>query len=422
MSPARRRGALAALCLCAFAVNLDVTMVNVTLPTLVDELHADTSRLQWIVDAYTLVFASLVLVGGSLGDRLGRRGMLLAGLAVYALGNGLAGLADSSGQLIALRGLMGLGAAMIFPTTLSLISNVFPERTARAKAIGVVGRRHRAGRRARSDRGRRADRGVLLAGDLPREGAAGRRGVAAVLAVVPTSRDPRAERLDLPGFGLRTLPVALAIAVGSTLGAQVALRRGAKLVVACGLLLYGTAYAWISTLEAHTGYGAIAGQMVLLGAGMGLTSAPATEAIMGAVGLQRAGVGSAINDASRELGSTLGVAVLGSIYASLYAHAISAAAGTANVPARALGAARESVGAAEALAGRLADGGAQSAAGALRSAATGGFLDGLQAACLVACGVCVLGALACAWLLPAHPADAAAEAGLDPAAVLVATS
>ena len=130
---------LISLLLAAFAINLDTTIVNVALPTLVRELHATNSQLQWIVDAYNLVFAALLLAAGSLSDRLGRKGMLLAGLGVFGLASVLGGLADTSGQLIAARCFMGLGAAMVFPSTLSLISNVFTERTERARAIGLWG-------------------------------------------------------------------------------------------------------------------------------------------------------------------------------------------------------------------------------------------------------------------------------------------
>ena len=139
MTQHRRPLVLAALCLCAFAVNLDVTLVNVTLPRLSVDLGAGTRDLQWIVDAYTLTFAALVLPAGSLGDRFGRRGALVTGLLVYGLGNGLGGLVDSTGALIATRALMGVGAALIFPTTLSIITNVYTERTERAKAIGIWG-------------------------------------------------------------------------------------------------------------------------------------------------------------------------------------------------------------------------------------------------------------------------------------------
>src|SRR5205807_7501254 len=127
---------LTSLLLAAFAINLDITIVNVALPSLVRELHASTSQLQWVVDAYALVFAALILAAGSLSDRIGRKGTLLAGLAIFALGSFAGSVSTSSGQLIAARAFMGIGAAAIFPSTLSLIANVFTERTERAKAIG----------------------------------------------------------------------------------------------------------------------------------------------------------------------------------------------------------------------------------------------------------------------------------------------
>src|ERR671922_692345 len=115
---------LVSLLLGAFAINLDTTIVNVALPTLVRELHASNTQLQWIVDAYNLVFAALLLAAGSLSDRVGRKGMLLAGLGVFGISTVAGGLTTTPGQLIVARGFMGVGAAMIFPATLSLISNV----------------------------------------------------------------------------------------------------------------------------------------------------------------------------------------------------------------------------------------------------------------------------------------------------------
>src|SRR6202023_1560822 len=108
--------------------NIDVTIVNVALPSLVRELGATTTNLQWVVDAYTLVFAALILAAGSLSDRLGRKGFLLGGLVVFGLSSLAGGLTSTAGQLIVTRCVMGLGAAMIFPATLSLFSNVFTER------------------------------------------------------------------------------------------------------------------------------------------------------------------------------------------------------------------------------------------------------------------------------------------------------
>ncbi len=149
--------------------------------------------------------------------------------------------------------------------------------------------------------------------------------------------------------------------------------------------------------------------MVLLGTGMGLTTAPATESIMGAVPSANAGVGSGVNDTTRELGGTLGVAVIGSVFASLYAAGLDGAAG--GVP---LDSARDSIGAAFAAAQQL--GGAPG--DTLRQLASAGFYDGLEAGCLVAAGVCAVGCAAAGVLLPSRPpAEAALPAiALDPAA------
>src|SRR5512142_2261327 len=108
---------LISLLLAAFVINLDTTIVNVALPTLVRQLHASNSQLQWVVDAFNLVFAAAVLAVGSLSDRFGRKGMLLAGLSVFGLASVAGGLTATPGQLIAARAVMGLGAAMVFPAT-----------------------------------------------------------------------------------------------------------------------------------------------------------------------------------------------------------------------------------------------------------------------------------------------------------------
>src|SRR5207247_3959729 len=107
----RRWWTLAVLCLSLIVVTLDNTIVNVALPSIVRELHASTSQLQWVVDAYTVVFAGLLLTAGSLGDRFGRRGALTAGLIVFALGSAASALASSPAQLVAMRAVTGIGAA-----------------------------------------------------------------------------------------------------------------------------------------------------------------------------------------------------------------------------------------------------------------------------------------------------------------------
>src|ERR1700759_157143 len=130
---------LVALLTASFVINLDTTLVNVALPTLTRELCAPTAQLQWVVDAYNLVFAALLLTAGSLSDRLGRKGMLMAGLAVFGLASFAGGYATSPAELIAARAVMGLGAAMTFPATLSLLTNVFTERKERGLANGLGG-------------------------------------------------------------------------------------------------------------------------------------------------------------------------------------------------------------------------------------------------------------------------------------------
>jgi MFS family permease len=116
---------LLTLCLAAFTISVDVTIVNVALPTLVRQLGASTTDLQWVVDAYSLAFAALVLAAGSLSDRLGRKGALLAGLLLFAAASLAGAFAATAGELIAARAAMGVGAALMFPATLSLLVNVF---------------------------------------------------------------------------------------------------------------------------------------------------------------------------------------------------------------------------------------------------------------------------------------------------------
>ena len=152
---------------------------------------------------------------------------------------------------------------------------------------------------------------------------------------------------------MRLLPVASFVAISSIFGTKLAVRFGTKLIVASGLFSMAVFYLWVSTSQVTTGYGTIAAQMVVLGTGMGLTSAPATEAIMGVVPKAKAGVGSAVNDATRLLGGTLGVAVIGSVYASLYASRLTGALPT-GLPASVVRTAHASVGAALTAAGKLA--------------------------------------------------------------------
>jgi EmrB/QacA subfamily drug resistance transporter len=498
---------LAALLLAAFSVNLDTTMVNVALPSLVRELHATNTQLQWVVDAYNLVFAALLLTFGSLSDRLGRKGMLLAGLAVFGAASIAGAFTSTPAQLIAARAVMGLGAAMTFPATLSLISNVFTERAERARAIGFWG----------ASAGVAIALGPIVGGWLLEHfswasifiamGPVAAAGAALVALSVPTSKDTAASRADLPGLilstgvmallvftiieapsygwgsarslagfalsavllaafigweqrtaspmldvrlfrnmrfsaasgavtvsfftlfgfiflmtqyfqflrgygplstGVHLLPVALSVGVGSVAGTQLAVRAGTKLVVTAGLVAMAGFYGWVAAVTTGTiGYGIISAQMVLYGLGMGLTSAPATESIMGAVGRHHAGVGSAVNDATRLLGGTLGVAVIGSVYASLYASRLTESM-PAGLPARVSAIAHQSVGAALGVSAKITATGHPVIGAAVRDASSAAFLHGLSIGCLVAGGVAAGGAILAALFLPAQPASHAA--------------
>jgi hypothetical protein len=161
-------------------------------------------------------------------------------------------------------------------------------------------------------------------------------------------------------------------------------------------------YVWVTSAAATTSYGTIAAQMVVLGTGMGLTSAPATEAIMGVVPKAKAGVGSAVNDATRLLGGTLGVAVIGSVYASLYASRLTSAM-PAQLPATIAHNAHASIGGALTAADKLVHAGHPALAAAVHNAATSAFFHGFHAANFVSAGVAAAGAVMALALLPAHP-------------------
>jgi len=398
---------------------------------------------------------------------------------------------------------MGLGAAMTFPATLALIANVFTERRERARAIGLWG----------AISGVAIATGPIVGGWLLEHyswaaifiAMAPVAAAAAILVAlaVPTSKDPDAAAVDIPGLvlssatmallvftiieapaygwtaarsvagfagsaallaafivwerraahpmldvglfrnlrfsaasaavtvsfftlfgfiflitqyfqfvrgygplstGVRLLPVAVSVGAGSVAGTQLAVRAGTKLVVTTGLVAMAAFYAWVAaTISATIAYGIIAAQMVVYGLGLGLTSAPATESIMGAISRAKAGVGSAVNDSTRLIGGTLGVAVIGSVYASIYASRLTATMPAA-VPGRIAAIAHQSIGAAYAAAGKIAALGHPALGQALHHASTNAFLRGLTIGALVAGSVAALGAVLAVLFLPAQPA------------------
>lgn len=200
MNRSSKIAVLGTVCLAVLAINLDTTIVNVALPTFARDLDASTRELQWIVDGYNLAFAALVLAAGTLSDRFGRRPALVVGLLAFAATSAGGALADSSEALVFWRFAMGASAALIFPTTLSIISNTFPERKERAAALGVWGAVVGIGVAAGPVTG-----GWLLTQfEWPSVFwalipvallAAG-----LTLALVPESKDPSVARIDVPGL------------------------------------------------------------------------------------------------------------------------------------------------------------------------------------------------------------------------------
>jgi hypothetical protein len=213
--------------------------------------------------------------------------------------------------------------------------------------------------------------------------------------------------------GVRLLPVAVSVAVGSIVGTRLAVRFGTKAIVTIGLLATAIFYLWVwRVISTTTSYDIIAMQMVLYGLGMGLTSAPATESIMGAVSAAQAGVGSAVNDSTRILGGTLGVAVIGSIYASLYGNRLDKTLPGA-LPAAAKAVAHESVGGAYAVSAHLARSGQPALARLVHDAASNAFVHGISIGCLVAGVVALAGALLPLRFLPAQPPSAPNQPALN---------
>jgi EmrB/QacA subfamily drug resistance transporter len=194
---------LAVLALSLVIIGLDNTILNVAIPTLQEEFDASASSLQWMVDSYLLVFAGLLLVFGTLGDRLGRKLALQAGVTIFGVASLGALIADSAGEVIAVRALMGVGAALIMPATLSIIANVFPPEE-RGKAIGIWAALAAVGIGLGPLAG-----GLLLEWfdwssvflvNVPFALAALLLGI----RFVPESRDPRPGRFDLTGAALST--------------------------------------------------------------------------------------------------------------------------------------------------------------------------------------------------------------------------
>ena len=499
---ANRWKALVVLGLSLLLISLDNTILNTALPSLRDDLDASASELQWIVDSYLLVFAGLLLTAGSLGDRFGRKRALQFGLAVFAFGSIGSALAESTTALIASRALMGVGGAFIMPSTLSILTAIFPpdERPkaiaawAAVSGIGIVlgplaggilleffswssvfwvnvplvAVALIAGMRlipeSRDAESRALDpvgAGLSIAGlativwsiiEAPERGwtspvilaglAFGALTVAAFVVWERRTPFPMLE-MDLfrnPRFsaasaaislvfaallgivfvltqhlqsvlgndaleaGLRITPLGVGVILGSGLSTKLVSRHGAKVPVVSGLATISAGMVVLSTVSVSSGYAPVGLSVVLMGLGIGLAMAPATDAIMGAVSIDHASVGSAMNDTTRLVGGVFGVAILGSVLSGSYSGPVGEAA--AGLPAGAAESAESSIGGAAAVASHLPP----SAGDALMNAANTAFVSGMNRAALVAGGFAVLGALIAAVWLPSRTAPAPAPA------------
>ena len=491
----RRWWILAVLCLSLLVIGLDNTILNVALPTLVRDLHASTSQLQWIVDSYTLVFAGLLLTTGSLSDRYGRRSALALGLVIFGVGSILSAFATSATMLIGTRALMGVGAAFIMPSTLSILTNVFPAEE-RGRAIGIWA----------GVSGLGIGIGPVVGGWLLNHfwwGSVFLVNVPVVITaliagrlIVPNTRDPEAPRLDplgavlsivglvslvfgiieapshgwtdpliLASFavaavtlgsfvawelhtdhpmlnvrffenprftaanisvtlvffalfgslffltqylqfvlgytalqaGMRVAPISLALIIVAPITGRLVQPLGNKLLVAAGMMTVAVGLWFLSTVTVTTGYPHVLLSLMVLGTGMALAMTPATESIMGSLPPGKAGVGSAMNDTTRQIGGALGVAILGSVFASAYTSSIASA--LQGLPAQAATAATNSVGAALAIADRLPG----TSGTALATAAKSSFIHAMDRGLFVGAAVAVVGALVALIWLPNRP-------------------
>ncbi|WP_051637096.1 MFS transporter [Rhodococcus sp. UNC363MFTsu5.1] len=422
-SRARRFAALAVICLAELLVVLDNTIVNVALPSIGVELHTGVSGLQWVVDAYTLTFAGLLLACGNLGDRYGRRRIMIIGLIGVGVLSVAGANAETLGQVIAARAAMGVFAAAVFPATLALIINIFTDTRERALAIAawtamagfaiaigpmsggwllehfswhsvfwinvpvaavaVIATLLLVPESKAAVVGRLDIPGIVLsiAGitllvwsiiEAPRYGwlslaTLGGVAVAAVLlgafvwwqlrtaTPILDMRLFRIRRFSLPAlaiaiayfsmfgflflitqyfqgvreytpleFGIASLPFAVSVAVGAPIATLLAQRIGTTAVIVFGLLLTGLGLYLGGLVDVDSTYLAdVLPSMVSMALGLAIVQGPATESIMSSLPLDEAGAGSAVNDTTREIGGTLGVAVLGSIVASYYSTKIS---------------------------------------------------------------------------------------------------
>lgn len=485
----RRKVILAIMCGALILVVAGVSSLNVAIPTIVRALDATQSEQLWIIDAYALVFAGLLLPAGALGDRYGRKKALLLGLVIFGLASLAATMATTPEQLIGLRAVAGIGAAFIMPATLSIITVVFPPHE-RGRAIAVWAGFAGAGGalgplasgalleyfwwgsvffinvpivllmlvavtvivpRSREGDGVALDPigavlSILALGSLVFgiiEGGEwgwtdGRTvGVFAFSAVSIASfiayelrsdnpmLDPRLFKIrpftigaititsafmllfgmfyvvtlylqfvqghSALGAAVRQLPAAATMIVVAPRSPLLVQRLGAQRVVPIGFVLQAVGFTLMSTLAPDTAYWVLAVALVLLAGGMAMMMPPATEAIVASLPQEKAGVGSAVNDTVREVGGSIGIALIGALLATGYRNGIADV--IQNVPEQARAAVEDSIGGAYFVAAQApGDAGRQ-----LLDAAGNAYTDGMQLAFSVAAAIALATAAVVAW-------------------------
>lgn len=478
---------LGILCLCLILVVASVSSLNVAIPSIVRALDADQTEQLWIIDSYGLVFAGFLLFAGALGDRYGRKKALLVGLVVFAGAAVVASQAGDPTQLIALRAVMGIGAALIMPATLSILTSVFPPAE-RGKAIAVwAGFAGAGGAIGPLMSGLLLESfwwGSVLFINVPIALVA----LVAIAWVVPSSRDEERRPLDplgavlsiiglgglvfgiingpehgwtspetLAGFALgiaglvgfvlyelrlefpmldprlfrlrrlslgsftitaafgvmfgmfyivtlylqfvhgysplsaavHQLPFAATMLVVSPQGPRLVARFGARTMVTFGLLVQAVGFGVMATLGPDTPYVVLLVGLVLLGIGLANLMPPSTEAIVAALPASKAGVGSAINDTTREVGGAIGIAVLGSLLSIGYRSGVSDV--VSRLPGEVAGVVEDSI------AGAIAVGSSPEAPPGLGDqlieTAKGAYTDGMSLAFVVAAGIGVVAAV-----------------------------
>ena len=493
---ARRWWILGTLCLTLLGVMLANSSLNMALPMMAKDLTLSQLDLTWVVNVYTLVFASLLFVAGAVGDRYGRKLAMQIGLAVFTLGSLYAGfLAQTGAELIVSRVVMGIGAAFVMPTTLSIINNTFPKRErARAVAIwgavagvgmmfgsiasgillehftwhslfyfsasiaiiGLVANQYLA-HESKDEKQTPVDwlggllsslaifgivYGVTEAPSVgvtePAVAASLVGGLVMLTLFVLWERRTKTPMLDMNLFknrafaissltltlvflamsgvffsmsqlmqlvmgytplesSLRTIPLMLPMMFLSPLVPTIVKKIGARTSIGIGLLLTSTAFVIMSTWTVDLTYAFLAMTMLIMMLGITLAMTPGTNILMASVPRNRSGMGSAMNDTTRELGGALGVAVLGAVLSASYEKEIAATA--AKFP----GAVGEALQSSLAVAMQVADKLGPMTQQVIDAAQTA-FMTGVSHSALIAAVIIFVAALIAFFGLPKHTA------------------